>query len=75
MLDTGAGIILIVGYKQAQAYAREFNTILDRSTAGEVRAYFGIGNASLVGKIEVISLVSDITFYVMESNTPFLLCL
>lgn len=75
MLDTGASTISTAGYAQAQAYMRDFNAKMDTSKAGEVTAQFGVGDARSIGKLEVMTPIGRVTFYVMDTDIPFLLCL
>ena len=72
MLNTGASKISTAGYGQAQAYMRDFNAEMDTSTAGKVTAQFGVGDARSVGKLDVITPIGQVTFYVMDAEIPFL---
>ena len=75
ILDMGAANTSTAGYGQAKAYMKEFNTIMDTSAAGRLRAHFGIGMTTSIGMLTVNSPVGQINFHVVKVNTPFLLCL
>ncbi len=75
MLDTGAARTSTAGYGQAEAYMKEFNAQLDVTIAGSITAHFGIGTAASIGKLSVDSPVGRVHFHVMQTDTPFLLCL
>lgn len=75
MLDIGVARTFTTGYNQAQAYMRDFDAKLDTITANNIKAYFGIESATSIGKLTIESLIGRIDFYVMQTNTLFLLCL
>ena len=54
---------------------REFNVKLDTTTAGNIKAHFGIGSATSIEKLTIESPIGRIDFHVMRIDTPFLLCL
>jgi hypothetical protein len=76
MLDSGAAGISSAGEPQVQALQKRDPTIqLDMSAAGSNTIRFGKGTATVKGVIQVPTLLGIITFYVVPTNTPFLLCL
>ncbi|POS81713.1 hypothetical protein EPUL_006678, partial [Erysiphe pulchra] len=75
MLDTGASYSSIAGFGQVQAYIAEFNACMDTSSTGNLCAKFGVGESKSIGIINVSSPIGPIKFYVIEADTPFLLCL
>ena len=54
---------------------REFNKQLNIIFVESIIAHFGIGTAASIGKLTVDSFIDRIDFYVMQTNTSFLLCL
>ena len=48
---------------------------LDTLTKGQANIQFGIGTAFLIGTIHINNLIGKIQFYIVQANTPFLLCL
>src|SRR5436305_638081 len=75
MLDTGAATTSTAGYAQVRAYIATFGGKVDTSTAGAVKAHFGIGQTTSIGSIDVNSPIGMATFHVVKADTPFLLCL
>jgi hypothetical protein len=76
MPDSGAAGISSAGEPQVQALQKRDLTIqLDMSAAGSNTIRFGKGTATVKGMIRVPTLLGTITFYVVLTNTPFLLCL
>ncbi|POS85644.1 hypothetical protein EPUL_002314 [Erysiphe pulchra] len=74
LIDSGASTNSTAGIGQAKAYMREFNTTIDVSTAGHFNAHFRIGSTNSVGTLIVISSFGTIPFQVLETDTPFILC-
>ena len=54
---------------------REFNAQLNVASAGNIIAHFEIKTTASIEKLTVDSSIDRIDFYVMQTNTPFLLCL
>lgn len=75
MPDTGAAGVSTAGFAQFKALKNLKNIQLDRSRAGQAKIKFGIGLASSIGTTDVVTPVGLITFHVLPSNTPFLLCI
>ncbi|KAH8878506.1 hypothetical protein GQ53DRAFT_740116, partial [Thozetella sp. PMI_491] len=77
MPDTGAAEKSTAGMRQFQALQRQLPTIsLNRDRAGEARIRFGSGDPlESVGTTIVSTPIGQITFHVVETPTPFLLCL
>ena len=73
-IDTGAAKISSVGWGQYQAYNAIHHITIDAKNPARVQ--FGKGAAaSSIGTIRVHSPIGSIDFHVLESDTPFLLCL
>jgi len=75
MINTRALKRLIVGYRQYLAYRKTYNTVIDISKAGAINVQFGIGSTSSIGSITVNTPVSNVEFYIIKADIPFLLCL
>jgi hypothetical protein len=76
MPDSGAAGISLAGEPQVQALQKKDPTIqLDTAAAGSNTIRFGKGTATVKGVVRVPILLGTITFYVVFTNTPFLLCL
>ncbi|KDN64678.1 hypothetical protein CSUB01_12316 [Colletotrichum sublineola] len=78
MPDTGAARVSTVSQQQYTTLKRHLNRELplDTSRAGEATIRFGSGNHfKSTGTVEVPTPVGNLTFHVMDSNTPFLFCL
>jgi hypothetical protein len=76
MPDSGAAGISSAGEPQVLALQRKDPSIqLDTSTAGSNRIRFSKGMATVKGIVRVPTPLSVITFHVVPTNTPFLLCL
>ena len=54
---------------------REFNAQLDVASVGNIIVHFGIETAASIETLTVNSSIDRIDFYVMQTNTSFLLCL
>jgi hypothetical protein len=76
MPDTGAAGVSTAGEPQFKALQRIDDSVqLDTSTAGEHTIRFGKGSAVNLGTASVCTPIGTIDFYVVPTNTPFLLCL
>jgi hypothetical protein len=76
MPDSGAAGISSAGEPQVQALQKKNPTIqLDTAAAGSNTIRFGKGTATVKGVVRVPTLLGTITFHVVPTNTPFLLCL
>ncbi|KAK1953494.1 hypothetical protein LY78DRAFT_536453, partial [Colletotrichum sublineola] len=78
MPDSGAAEHSTAGYQQYLALRKLFGgeLPLDTDRAGEARIRFGNGIYFVSkGTIDVATPLDTLTFHVMPSNTPFLLCL
>jgi hypothetical protein len=76
MPDSGAAGISSAGEPQVQALQKKDPTIqLDTSAAGSNTIRFGKGTATVKGVVRVPTPLGTITFHVVPTNTPFLLCL
>jgi hypothetical protein len=76
MPDSGAAGISSAGESQVLALQKRDPSIqLDTSTAGSNRIRFGKGMATVKGTVQVPTPLGVIKFYVVPTNTPFLLCL
>ena len=53
---------------------REFNTQLNIVSAGSIIAHFELGTTTSIEKLTVNSFIDRIDFYMMQTNTSFLLC-
>ena len=74
--DTGAAGVSTAGEQQFNVLQRLDSSVqLDNSTTGQQRIRFGKGEAISLGTTQVSTPISTITFYVVLTNTPFLLCL
>ena len=75
IIDTGAAFKSTAGYAQYQALHRIQPTPLNKTQAGAFTVKFGIGDAASLGTIQVTTPIGNITFHVVNANTPFLLSL
>jgi hypothetical protein len=76
IIDTGAARYSTAGHGQMQALQKLVpSTELDSSTKGAVKIQFGIGATSSIGTVVVATPVGNISFHVVQENTPFLLSL
>ncbi|POS81768.1 hypothetical protein EPUL_006472, partial [Erysiphe pulchra] len=74
MIDTGAARWSTAGEAQVQALKAQRTGIqIDRSTAGQVKVQFGIGVTTSIGSITLPTVIGNILFQVLPSDTPFLL--
>ena len=74
MVDTGAARISTTSKRQYQAYIKTFGlTRLDTSNLVSIR--FGVSDASLIRSITLDMLIRIAIFYIVDADTPFLLCL
>ena len=76
MLDSRAAGISSAGEPQVQVLQKKDPTIqLDTSAAESNIIRFGKGTVTVKGVVQVPTLLGTITFYVVLTNTLFLLCL
>lgn len=75
LIDTGASTKSTVGYGQYEAYNSIKNTPISKVKEGEVKIKFGIGMTSSIGTVEITSPIGTAEFHVVDTDTPFLLCL
>ena len=76
LIDTSALAILTAGLRQYYAYCYTFGPVaLKTDTNNQITVCFRIRSTLSVGSILISTLVSQATFYVMNSDTLFLLCL
>ncbi|POS82128.1 hypothetical protein EPUL_006743, partial [Erysiphe pulchra] len=76
MLDPGSSSFSTAGCGQVKAYISTFNCgKVDKSTAGAITAQFGIGRTTSIGSINILTPIGNVTFHVVNADTPFLLCL
>lgn len=77
MPDSGAAQFSTAGQPQFQALQRQLpSTTLDTTRAGEAIVKFGYGTPAVsLGTTTVPTPLGPIDFHVMETETPFLLCL
>ncbi|KAI0998572.1 hypothetical protein K3495_g9620 [Podosphaera aphanis] len=75
IIDTGAAKVSTAGYNQFLALCKIQNLHLNKSQAGQARICFGIGTAISLGSTIIETKIGKITFHVVPSDTPFLLCL
>jgi hypothetical protein len=76
MPDSGAAGISSAGEPQVQALQKKDPTIQpDTAAAGSNTIRFGKGTATVKGVVRVPTPLGTITFHVVPTNTPFLLCL
>jgi hypothetical protein len=75
VIDTGASRRSIASYEQYLAYEKTHSERIDTSRAGMARIHFGIGSTSSIGSVTIKTPIGKIEFYVLETDTPFLLCI
>ncbi|KAI0998773.1 hypothetical protein K3495_g9424 [Podosphaera aphanis] len=75
MPDTGAAGVSTAGLEQTKALQRQLSISIDKSTTGQHRILFGKGETVSIGSINVPTPFGLITFHVVPTKTPFLLCL
>ena len=74
MIDTGVAWISITSKRQYQAYIKTFGlTWLNISNLVSIR--FSISNTSSIGSITLDILIRTAEFYIVDTDTPFLLYL
>ena len=75
LIDTGAAIRSTAGLGQFLAYnrAQKDNTPIDESKSYTFK--FGIGSTSSIGVATINTPVGNISFHIVEADTPFILCL
>jgi hypothetical protein len=77
IIDIGAVKALTAGFSQYLIYKETVDliAILDTFNAGAIKVKFGINLILLVSFLKVQSLVREIVFYIIYTNTPFLISL
>jgi hypothetical protein len=76
MPDSRAAGISSAGEQQVLALQKKDSSIqIDTSVAGSNTIRFGKGTAIVKGIVQVPTPLGTINFYVVLTNTPFLLCL
>ena len=75
MIDTGVLKKLTAGYRQYLIYKKTYNTIINTSKASTINIQFGISFTFSISSVTVNILISNIEFYIVKANTPFLLYL
>ena len=76
MIDTGASRRSTAGCGKYLAYKKKIKHVrVDKSRAGAVNVQFGIGSTLSIGSLLLDTPIGIIEFYVVEAETPFLLCL
>ncbi|KAH6661479.1 hypothetical protein F5X68DRAFT_266345 [Plectosphaerella plurivora] len=74
--DTGAAQLSTAGHAQFRALQRSHGVSLDASKAGKGQVRFGPGPpVESLGTTTVPTPLGDLTFHVIPTPTPFLLCL
>ncbi|EED13531.1 hypothetical protein TSTA_097870 [Talaromyces stipitatus ATCC 10500] len=75
--DTGAARVLMVGRRQLTALQKIYPGIMvDKSRAGEHSIRFGQGDSvDSEGAVTIKTPIGNIDFHVMNTPTPFLLCI
>ena len=61
IIDTGAATNSTAGYDQVKAYLRQFDGKINFSTAGAVKAYFGVGQSTSIGTINIKKPIGNVT--------------
>ncbi len=76
MINTGASRQLTTGYGQYIAYKRiTKGANINTTQASTINVQFRIGSTPSIGLIIVDTPIRNIDFYVVQADTPFLLCL
>jgi hypothetical protein len=75
IIDTGASRRSTAGYKQYLTYTTNHPERIDTLRARIAKIKFGIGSASSIRSVTMKTLIGKIEFHVLESDTPFLLCI
>lgn len=74
--DTGAAKVSTVGKDQLRAYLRENpRTIVDWTPGKTNISFGGQGSISSQGTVQIHNPVGTVTYHVLDTPTPFLLCL
>src|SRR6266568_8258316 len=74
MIDTKALKRSTAGYRQYLVYRKTYNTVINTLEAGAINIQFGISSTPSISSITVNTPVSNIKFYIVKADTPFLLC-
>jgi hypothetical protein len=76
VVDIGASKKSTAGYSQFWALQQSDPAVeLDTSTKEQVTVQFRIGSTSSISTANVHTLIGEVQFYIVDANTPFLLCL
>ena len=75
MINTEALKRLIVSYRQYLIYKKTYNTVINTLKASTINIQFSISSTSFIGFVTVNILISNIKFYIIKANIPFLLYL
>ena len=77
IINIGASKKSTVGYRQYLIYKTTINNSTDINTmqTGAINVQFGISLTILIRLVKVKTLISLVNFYIVKSDTPFLLCL
>ena len=75
LIDSGAATRSTGGIGQLKALQRILSVEVDKTTAGSTNLVFGIGSTSSIGTVNLDTPLGMIVFYIVQVNTPFLLCL
>lgn len=73
VIDTGASKFSTAGHLQYLAFNKILTTNLNTDTAGAITVQFGIGATPSIGSIVVQTSIGQITFHVVNADTPFYL--
>jgi hypothetical protein len=75
VIDTGASRRSTTGYEQYLAYTINHPERIDTSRARMAKITFRIGSVSSIGSVTVQTPIGKVEFHVLETDTPFLLCI
>jgi hypothetical protein len=76
MINIGASQRSIVGYDQYLAYTIAITNVpIDKTSKGDINNKFSIRSTFSIGSVYVYSLVGTIKFYIIDTDTLFLLSL
>ena len=77
LIDSGAANFSTAGYSQYLAFKKiESKVQIDETTAGTANIKFGPGNPlQSIGSVKIDTPVGTVQFHIVDSHTPFLLCL
>ena len=76
MIDIGASERSTERYGQFFAYKKKIKHVhVDKSRAEAVNVQFSIGSTYSIGSLLLDTLIGIVEFYIVEADTPFLLCI